>query len=69
MILNSRRIRDIIIQRQRRGLDRERHRDARTTLTDIEREPHLTSDSIASGSAFTISAVRVDETSDEDREE
>ena len=58
MSLNSRRIRDRIIQRQRRGLetgeerefrrslDRERHRETRTTLTDMEREDQLTSDRV-----------------------
>ena len=58
MSLNSRRIRDRIIQRQRRGLetgeerefrrslDRQRHRETRTTLTDIEREAQLTSDRV-----------------------
>ena len=56
MSLNSRRIRNIIIQKQRRSLetgeerefrrslDRQRHRETRTTLTDIEREAELTSD-------------------------
>ena len=56
MSLNSRRIRNIIIQKQRRTLetgeerefrrllDRQRHRETRTTLTDIEREAELTSD-------------------------
>ena len=58
MSLNSRRIRERIIQRQRRGLetgeerefrrslDRQRHRETRTTLTDIEREDQLTSDRV-----------------------
>ena len=58
MSLNSRRIRNIIIQKQRRSLetgeerefrrslDRQRHRETRTTLTDIEREAELTSDRV-----------------------
>ena len=59
MSLNSRRIRDRIIQRQRRSLeteeerefrrslDRPKNRETRTTLTDINRETQLTSDRVS----------------------
>lgn len=43
MSLNTRRIRDRIIQRQKKGW---RHRETRTTLTDIEREAQLISDRV-----------------------